>query len=120
MECSKFASYLDGEVECQLIITYDADGNEVSRDIEYGPAAEEPVVLCPLGTSECRAEYEPFEVRFDGLGLETDDNLYYEQARRFDPSKGRWLSQDPMGFEAGDSNLFRYHMPAVGRFLEDR
>ena len=26
----------------------------------------------------------------------------------FDPSVGRWLSVDPIGFEAGDVNLFRY------------
>ncbi|MBX9677663.1 MAG: HNH endonuclease [Gemmataceae bacterium] len=26
----------------------------------------------------------------------------------FDPSIGRWLSEDPMGFDAGDSNLYRY------------
>jgi len=26
----------------------------------------------------------------------------------FDPSAGRWLTQDPMGFEAGDANLYRY------------
>jgi uncharacterized protein RhaS with RHS repeats len=26
----------------------------------------------------------------------------------YDPSIGRWLSQDPSGFEAGDPNLYRY------------
>lgn len=26
----------------------------------------------------------------------------------YDPSIGRWLSEDPLGFEAGDSNLYRY------------
>jgi hypothetical protein len=26
----------------------------------------------------------------------------------FDPSQGRWLSEDPIGFSAGDANLFRY------------
>jgi uncharacterized protein RhaS with RHS repeats len=26
----------------------------------------------------------------------------------FDPSIGRWLEEDPSGFEAGDVNLYRY------------
>jgi uncharacterized protein RhaS with RHS repeats len=26
----------------------------------------------------------------------------------YDPGTGRWLSQDPLGFEAGDVNLYRY------------
>ncbi|MBX9681479.1 MAG: hypothetical protein K2X38_22210 [Gemmataceae bacterium] len=26
----------------------------------------------------------------------------------FDPTIGRWISQDPLGFEAGDANLYRY------------
>ncbi len=26
----------------------------------------------------------------------------------YDPSIGRWLEEDPLGFEAGDANLYRY------------
>jgi RHS repeat-associated protein len=26
----------------------------------------------------------------------------------FDPSIGRWMSDDPDGFDAGDTNLYRY------------
>ncbi len=26
----------------------------------------------------------------------------------YDPTVGRWLSQDPIGFQAGDPNLYRY------------
>ncbi len=29
-------------------------------------------------------------------------------ARYYDPKTGRWISQDPLGFDAGDSNLYRY------------
>jgi RHS repeat-associated protein len=35
-------------------------------------------------------------------------SLQYNRARYYDPSIGRWISQDPLGFEAGDSNLYRY------------
>ncbi len=26
----------------------------------------------------------------------------------YDPSVGRWLEEDPVGFDAGDANLYRY------------
>ena len=26
----------------------------------------------------------------------------------YDPKVGRWLSEDPLGFDAGDGNLYRY------------
>ncbi len=34
--------------------------------------------------------------------------LYFAGARYYDPAAGRWLSADPIGFAAGDENLFRY------------
>src|SRR5205807_8066038 len=34
--------------------------------------------------------------------------LQYNRARYYDPATGRWTSQDPLGFNAGDSNLYRY------------
>ena len=48
--------------------------------------------------------------RFGFTGREHDSalNLYYNQARFYDPATGRFLSRDPIGFEAGDANLYRY------------
>ncbi len=34
--------------------------------------------------------------------------LYFAGARYYDPAAGRWVSADPIGFAAGDENLFRY------------
>jgi len=34
--------------------------------------------------------------------------LQYYRARWCDATTGRWLSQDPFGFAAGDANLYRY------------
>jgi uncharacterized protein RhaS with RHS repeats len=34
--------------------------------------------------------------------------LYYHRARYLDPTTGRWTTQDPLGFAAGDANLYRY------------
>jgi RHS repeat-associated protein len=40
--------------------------------------------------------------------LDTATELYNNRARYYDPATGRPLSQDPLGFNAGDSNLYRY------------
>jgi RHS repeat-associated protein len=34
--------------------------------------------------------------------------VQYNRARYYDPHTGRWMSQDPLGFGAGDTNLQRY------------
>ena len=46
--------------------------------------------------------------RFTGRELDTASGLYYFRARWLDPASGRFLSRDPIGFRANDSNLFRY------------
>jgi RHS repeat-associated protein len=40
--------------------------------------------------------------------IDTETGLQYNRARYYDAATGRWISQDPMGFDAGDSNLYRY------------
>jgi RHS repeat-associated protein len=37
-----------------------------------------------------------------------DLELQYSRARWYDPSVKRWISEDPIGFAAGDMNLARY------------
>ncbi|MEI6368009.1 MAG: RHS repeat-associated core domain-containing protein, partial [Planctomycetota bacterium] len=43
-----------------------------------------------------------------GREIEAEVHLQFNRARFYDPALGRWISQDPMGFDAGDSNLYRY------------
>ena len=45
---------------------------------------------------------------FTGRERDTESDLQYNRARYYDAALGRWLSQDPIGFEAGDANLYRY------------
>jgi uncharacterized protein RhaS with RHS repeats len=37
-----------------------------------------------------------------------DDDLYYYRARYYDPTTQRFLSEDPIGLDAGDMNFYRY------------
>jgi RHS repeat-associated protein len=48
--------------------------------------------------------------RYGYTGREWDNtlSLQYSRARIYDPATGRFLSADPLGFSAGDINLYRY------------
>ena len=78
-------------------------------------------VISSAGTKLKTVEYDGFgnvvsdsaptvAVRFLYTGREwdADTQLQNNRARWFDPATGRWLSNDPMGFAAGDVNLQRY------------
>jgi RHS repeat-associated protein len=43
-----------------------------------------------------------------GGQFDSETGLQYNRARYYDAKAGRWTSQDPLGFAAGDSNLYRY------------
>ncbi len=67
-------------------ILYDAFGNVVSQT----DAADQPAFL------------------FAGEMYDSNTGLYYDHERWYDPETGDFISQDPLGFAAGDSNLNRY------------
>jgi RHS repeat-associated protein len=50
------------------------------------------------------------ELRFAYTGREWDGETgqYYYRARYYDATVGRFISEDPLGFDAGDNNLSRY------------
>ena len=45
---------------------------------------------------------------YTGRDWDKDAELQYNRARWYDPAVGKWLSEDPIGFAAGDANLNRY------------
>jgi len=47
-------------------------------------------------------------IKFTGRYFDTETGLQWNLNRWYDPKVGRWLSQDPDGFWAGDPNLYRY------------
>ena len=52
--------------------------------------------------------------KFTGREFSPELGIYYYRARWYDPGSGRFISQDPIGFRAGDVNLYRYVGNAPG------
>jgi RHS repeat-associated protein len=50
------------------------------------------------------------DLRFAYTGREWDGEAgqYYYRARYYDPMIGRFISEDPLGFGGGDTNIYRY------------
>jgi len=46
--------------------------------------------------------------RFTGRECNTTFGFYEYRARAYNPTLGRFMSEDPKGFDAGDYNLYRY------------
>ncbi len=47
-------------------------------------------------------------LKYAGMQYDTVIQLYFDQARWYDPASGRFVSIDPSGFSATDANLYRY------------
>jgi RHS repeat-associated protein len=46
--------------------------------------------------------------KFAGLEYDSETGLNHADNRYQDPTTGRWISEDPIGFGGGDANLYRY------------
>ncbi len=45
---------------------------------------------------------------YTGRELDADTGLYYYRARHYDPTTGRFLQKDPIGFGNGSTNMYGY------------
>ena len=50
----------------------------------------------------------PSRYRFTGREVDSFSGLQFSRARFYDPTLGRFISEDPIGFRGGDVNLFGY------------
>jgi len=47
-------------------------------------------------------------LRYPGQYFDEETGLHYNWNRYYEPETGRYVSEDPIGFGAGDKNLYRY------------
>jgi RHS repeat-associated protein len=70
-------------------------------------AASTTYTYAPFG--ETSVSGLPSSSPFQFTGRENDGTgLYYYRARYYDPMRGRFVQEDPIGFLAGDTHLYRY------------
>jgi len=64
----------------------------------------------PYGENNVRTGTTPTPFQFVGTaGYYRDSNSRtYVRARTLDTQKGRWMTEDPIGFQGGDWNIYRY------------
>jgi RHS repeat-associated protein len=72
--------------------SYDAYGHSITLETDYSPGAY---------------EYD-FEYRYAGYRWDYETYLLQVRNRWYHPRLGRWVSRDPIGYAAGDANLYRY------------
>ena len=78
------------------------------------------IVRASTGAIAYHADYDAFgtateygagfgdTLKYTAREYDADTGLQYNRARWYDAKVGRWLSEDPIGFDAGDHNLYRY------------
>jgi RHS repeat-associated protein len=50
----------------------------------------------------------PINISYTGKYFDVITNLQWNINRWYDPQTGQWMSEDPIGFNGGDVNLYRY------------
>ena len=90
---------IDGTGSLRDTIKYDAFGNVLTQTQITGSTA----------TSET-PQTDTWGGRYTFAGMQRDSatGLDHDNARDYSAIVGRFISQDPMGLSAGDSNLYRY------------
>ena len=88
---------------------FDATGNTVAMT-NASQVVVNQYAYTPFG--EIAAKSETWAQPFTYVGqygvFQESDNIYYMRARYYDASVGRFVSEDPKGFDGGDVNLYAY------------
>jgi RHS repeat-associated protein len=74
-------------------LTYDPFGMTQVRDAAWNVKAQSDLLWL---------------IRHQGLRLDLTSGLYEARYRWYNPSLGRWIRLDPLGYMAGDNSLYRF------------
>jgi len=80
-------------------VAYDSFGKRLSETNRDAAGAVLPA-LSPAAVD--------FAFGYTGADTDPDVGMTNHDNRWYDANTGRWFSQDPIGFAAGDANLYRY------------
>jgi RHS repeat-associated protein len=115
--------YLYGAAVDQILAQEDVTESTGSADRVYWPLVDHLGTVRDLakndGTLGEHYEYDSYgnivsgdtsktRYLFTSREYDADTGLQYNRARWYDAEVGRWVSEDPIGFAAGDGNLARY------------
>ena len=108
-------NHLSGLQADELFAVIDAGG---ARSVVTDGLGSTLAVADSAGVPQGQYTYEPFgklthtgsaTVGYQFTGRETDGTgLQFNRARYYSPEYGRFVSEDPLGFAAGDLNLYAY------------
>jgi RHS repeat-associated protein len=97
--------YVQQDANWNVTAVVEGGGGVVERYV-YDPYGE-PSVLAPNWSIQTGSRVA-WAYGFTGREWDSNTGLQYNRTRYYDPKTGRWLEQDPLGFDAGDVNLYRY------------
>ncbi len=104
-DVAKYASTTPGtQATVRNHLEYDSFGNVTSTDDPTTGTTNDGDQPGLEGTGH---EFSP-QRSYTGREPDSATGLIYYRARWYDPQLGRFISEDPIGFAAGDANLSRY------------
>jgi len=116
------AQYFRGSVIDEVINAYQRNGNGPLVNSSFHHDALQSVLgqSGHSGTVLAAQSYTAFgkaltqtaqignDLRYTGRERDGSTGFYYYRARYYDPVIGRFISEDPKGFGAGDTNFYAY------------
>ncbi|WP_371401969.1 polymorphic toxin-type HINT domain-containing protein [Kribbella sp. NBC_00662] len=100
---------LDGAGGASALLT-DGLGSVIARTTPGTASIAAEYTYGPYGSGRSSLAADPNSVRYTGResGPGTPAGLQFNRARWYEPSTGRFLSEDPEGFDASGPNLYAY------------
>jgi len=116
----------DGTLDERLWVVQDAnfnvtalldDSGEVVERYLYDPFGQATVLDANWNVRSGGSAYDWLYLHQGGR-YDVTSGLYHFRFRDYSPTLGRWTSLDPLGFDAGDANLYRFVFNAPTVFTD--